>query len=708
MQHCNEPEKEMEEALRIGVYICHCGNNISRIIDIKEVVEFSRSLPFVVVVRDYPYMCSYQGQKIIEDDIKNYCLNRIVVAACSPRIHEQTFRACCENAGLNPFLFEQANIREQCSWVHDDREKATEKAKSIVRGAVARSSLLEPLEENEVPVYKSALVLGGGIAGITASLELAEMGFNVYLVEREPSIGGNMARLDKTFPTLDCSACILTPKMSEIENHKRIKLMTNAEIENVDGYIGNFHVRIRVKSRFISEEKCRGCISECEEHCPVYARSEFESGMKLRKAIYVPFPQAVPLVARIDEEICIGCRLCEMACPFDAVDFFRNDDIVYVNVGAIIVATGFKPYDASKEKKYGYKKFKNVITALEFERLSSASGPTGGKIVINGKEPKDVVFISCVGSRQRDGNKYCSRVCCMFTAKHAFIVKERIPDARVTVVYTDVRAYGDGFEEFYQRVRQQGVLYVRRELDDPIEVIAADAAEEADEADAAKEAEENSPATACDCGNDEDRENDREPVREDGKNEKAAEKLIVRFRSSSGFHEIPADLVVLATGLEPSEDAGRIADMLHIQRSSDGFFMEAHPKLRPVNTLTEGIFIAGCCQSPKDISESVAQASAAASKCAELLSGSIIKSPEIAAVDAHACAGCGICVSVCPFGALRISPAGKAYPVRECTVLVDEITCKGCGSCAAACPAGAITVNNHKNRQILAQIDALC
>ena len=385
------PHKRAKDA-RIGVYICHCGSNIAGVVDVKEVVDFAYSLPNVIIARDYEYMCSKSGQEIIKKDIKDLKLNKIVVAACSPHMHEHTFRACCASEGLK--CVEIANIREQCSWVHADRKEATEKAKTLVRSAVFRVALLEPLSASKRAVVPRALVLGGGIAGITASLELANMGFHVYLVEKSTSIGGHMAQLDKTFPTLDCSACILTPKMSEIEHNENIELFTNAEVEHVEGSVGDFTARIRVRSRFVSATKCRGCISECAEHCPVEVESEFDVGKGKRKAIFIAFPQAVPLVATIDPRKCIGCRLCELACEFEAVDFYEKDKVFDVNVGAIIVATGFKLFDARKEPKYGYGKFKEVLTALEFERLSNASGPTGGKIVVNGREPKRVVFIS--------------------------------------------------------------------------------------------------------------------------------------------------------------------------------------------------------------------------------------------------------------------------------------------------------------------------
>ncbi len=651
------PHKRAKDA-RIGVYICHCGSNIAGVVDVKEVVDFACSLPNVIIARDYEYMCSKSGQEIIKKDIKDLKLNKIVVAACSPHMHEHTFRACCASEGLK--CVEIANIREQCSWVHTARKDATEKAKALVRSAVFRVALLEPLSASKRAVVPRALVLGGGIAGITASLELANMGFHVYLVEKEPSIGGHMAQLDKTFPTLDCSACILTPKMSEIEHNENIELFTNAEVEHVEGSVGDFTARIRVRSRFVSATKCRGCISECAEHCPVEVESEFDVGKGKRKAIFIAFPQAVPLVATIDPRKCIGCRLCELACEFEAVDFYEKDKVFDVNVGAIIVATGFKLFDARKEPKYGYGKFKEVLTALEFERLSNASGPTGGKIIVNGGEPKRIVFISCVGSRSEE-RPYCSRICCMYIMKQAHIVKEKIPDADITVLYTDVRAYGKGYEEFYEKVRSE-VSYVRRELDEPIEVI-----------------------------------------KQDGS-------VVVRAVCEGKRREFPADIVVLATAVVPREDAISLARMLKITQSADKFFLEAHPKLRPVETLTEGIFIAGCCQSPKDIPDTVAQASAAASMACSLLTKEYLEiEPIVAVVDERKCIGCASCIAVCPFNAIEMRDIEERLgeiTLKTRKSFVNPVLCKGCGACISECPVGALNQQHFTSEQINAMIPA--
>jgi len=637
---------------RIGVYICHCGSNIAGTVDVKDVRAYAESLPNVIIARDYPYLCSEQGQELIKNDILDLKLDAVVVAACSPRMHEHTFRRAIRDAGMNPYCMEQANIREQCSWVHT--KGATAKAKEIVRSAVFRVALLEPLEEKEVSVLPSALVLGGGIAGIQAALDIANAGFKVYLVEKSPSIGGHMAQLDKTFPTLDCAACILTPKMSEIEHHENIELLTYSEVESVEGFVGNFKVKVRRKARFVDEEKCTGC-GLCAEACRLSGKipDEFNAGMKKRSAIYIPFPQAVPSVYVVDADNCLmltkgkcGKRpRCVEVCPTNAIDFSQKDEIIEFSVGTIIVATGFDVY---KPHDYGYGKFKEVITSLELERLMNASGPTGGKIIVNGREPKRVVFISCVGSRSEE-RPYCSRICCMYIMKQAHLIKEKIPDADITVLYTDVRAYGKGYEEFYQRVRSE-VNYVRRELNEPIEVF------------------------------------------REGENG-----VVVRAVCEGFATELRADLVVLATAVIPRGDAARLARMLKLGRKSSGFFLEAHPKLRPVETLTEGIFIAGCCQSPKDIQDTVAQASAAASAALKLLfAGKCGIEATTAVLDERKCISCGICVASCPFGA--ISLADKR---------IEEVLCKGCGSCVATCPTGAIEALHFKNEQIAVQIKNL-
>lgn len=662
----------MTEKPKLGVYICHCGINIAATVDVEAVTEFAQSLPNVVVARNYSYMCSDPGQLLIKDDIKESGLNRVVVASCSPRMHEPTFRKALQEAGLNPYYLEMANIREQDSWVHQDREEATTKAKELIAAAVAKVRLLEPLTPREVDAEPAALIIGAGIAGIQAALDIADAGFKVYLVEQSPSVGGRMAQLDKTFPTLDCSACILTPKMVDVANHPNIDLLAYSEVEEVSGFVGNFDVKVRKKARYVDVNKCTGC-GDCAESCRVAGRfpNEFDEGMGKRGAIYLPFPQAVPAKYTIDPEKCLFLTRgkcgkspkCVDACRPGAIDFEQKDEIVTFKVGAIIVATGFDVFDAAKKPEYGYTDFPNVITGLEMERLVSASGPTSGEILVNNGEeeivPKEIAFIQCVGSRDQSvGNEYCSRVCCMYTAKQAHLIKDKIPDAKVKVYYMDVRAFGKGFEEFYDRVRREGIRYVRG---NPSEIF------------------------------------------------KRGNKLIVKVEDTLTATplEDEFDLVVLAVGLEPRADDRKTIDLLRLSRSPDRFLMEAHPKLRPVDTASEGVFLAGCCQGPKDIPDTVAQAKgAAASALIPLARGKVSIDAQVANVIENTCRGCGFCVSICPYTAIELVEINRMGHMVE-VARVNEALCKGCGSCSAGCLSNSIQPKSFRDRQILPQIAAL-
>ncbi len=647
------------EERRLGVYICHCGVNIARTVDVESVAAAAASFPGVAVAKTYQYMCSDPGQNLIKADIEEHGLTGVVVAACSPRMHEPTFRAALSDAGVNAYMLEMANIREQCSWIHDDREDATAKAVDLVRAAVARAGRLDGLQEREIPVTPAALVIGGGIAGIQAALDIADAGYQVYLVEKEPSIGGHMAQLDKTFPTLDCSACILTPKMVDASRHPNIELMTYSEIEDISGYIGNFRVRVRQKARYVDVDACTAC-GDCVVVCPVTSPNEFDEGLATRKAIYQPFPQAVPAAFVLDMDECLGtnpiaCGRCLEACDKKCINYDDVDKIVELDVGTIVVATGMDVFDARQLSRLGYGIYDNVITGLEFERMVSAGGPIQGGVIklSDGTEPKSVVFIKCVGSRDETvGNEYCSRVCCMYTAKQAHLVREKLPRAELTIFYIDVRAFGKNYEEFYDRVRKENVVYRRGNVSEIY---------------------------------------------------KRGDKLVVRAEDTLIGEpvEVETDLVVLAVGLVPRPETNELAKMLKLSRSSDGFLMEAHPKLRPVDTSVEGVFVAGCCQGPKDIPDAVAQAKGAASSAMIPMSRGTVRVEALtAAVDEDICSGCRICVSVCPYDAL-------AYDERDDVSKVNEALCKGCGTCAAACPSSAITMSHFTAEQMLAQVVAL-
>jgi len=647
---------------RIGVYICHCGSNIAGTVDVEEVTEFARGLDAVVVARNYVFMCSDQGQEIIKSDIRDFGLNRVVVAACSPTVHELTFRRVLEEAGVNPYLFEMANIREHCSWVTEDRQMATEKAKALVSAAVKRVYYHQPLETRKVPLNPNTLVIGGGIAGIQAALEIANSGHKVYLVERSPSIGGHMIQLDKTFPTLDCSACILTPKMSDVGSHPYIELLTYSEVEQVSGYIGNFKVKISEKARYVDADKCNGC-GVCQEKCPWKVDSEFEAGMGKRKVIYTPFPQAVPNIPVIDREHCVyflkgTCRACEEFCEAKAIDFEQKDETIEVEVGSIILATGYDNFDPSVITQYGYGEFDNVITGLQFERLCNATGPTGGDIVLkDGSTPQSVAIVHCVGSRDKNYHEYCSRVCCMYALKYAHLIKEKT-NADIYQYYIDMRCFGKGYEEFYERLSEEGVNFIRGKVGE---------------------------------------------VTDQALSEEEKGKLVVVAEDTllGSIIRVPVDMVILCVAMEPQPDVEAIARLFNISRSADGFFLEKHPKLDPVATTTDGVFVAGCCQGPKDIPDTVAQASAAAARVLALISkGEVEIEATTAVIDERICSGCQLCPAICAYHAITFDK-GK----RVCQV--NEALCKGCGACVSSCPSEAITGKHFTTEQIVAEIEGI-
>jgi len=658
------------EEVKIGVYICHCGLNIAGTVDVEEVAKYAGTLPNVAVSRDYRYMCSDPGQDLIKNDIKELGINRVVVASCSPRMHELTFRRACQDAGLNPYLFEQANIREHCSWVHDDKTINTKKSKDLVRAAVKRVYYHEPLEVKEAPVNPNVLVVGGGIAGMQAALDIANGEHKVYLVEKDPSIGGHMIQLDRTFPTLDCSECILTPKMADVGHHAFIELLAYSEVEEVSGAIGQFKVKVRKKARYIDESKCVGC-GVCEEKCPWKVPSEFEMGLAMRKAIYIPFAQAIPNLATVDAEHCAyiqsdgkKCGACIKFCEAGAITaetlLNQTDQIVEFDVGSIIVATGYDQFDPSVIPQYGYKKYDNVLTGLELERLTCAAGPTGGKVLLkDGREPESVAIVHCVGSRDQNYHEYCSRVCCMYGLKYAHLVKE-LTTADVYEFYIDMRCFGEGYEEFYKHVSEMGVNFIRGKV-----------AKITDEAITEEER---------------------------GKLVAVAEDTLL-----GRMIRVPVDMVILCSALEARSDADKVASLFALNRRADGFFLERHVKLDPVATPTDGVFIAGCCEGPRDIPDTVAQAEATAAKALSLISkGTITLEAAISHVDETVCHGCGRCEEICTFHAPKVI-SKDGVMVSE----VNETLCKGCGACAVVCPTGAISIKHFTQEEILAQVGAL-
>ena len=674
---------------RIGVFVCWCGENIARTVDVERVAREAGHLQGVVHAESYKYMCSDPGQGLVKKAIKEKKLNGVVVAACSPRMHETTFRRACAEAGLNPYLCEMANIREHCSWVHDNREEATRKAFQIIRSLVEKVRRNQPMVPIYVPVTKKALVIGGGIAGIQAALDIANGGQDVILVEKDASIGGHMAQLSETFPTLDCSQCIMTPRMVEVAQHKRIKLYTWSEVESVSGYIGNFEVKIRKKARSVHLDRCTGC-GACTLVCPMKKlKSEFDVGLGTRTAIYTPFAQAVPNKPVIDRENCLRfrdarrkgikvteskvCGKCYETCPIapdKAVDYSIEDEIVTEKVGAIVVATGYDIVANDLYGEYGYGKYPDVINGLQFERLASASGPTTGAIKrpSDGKVPETVVFIQCVGSRDpAKGIEYCSKICCMYTAKHTMLYKHKVHHGKAYVFYIDIRAGGKDYEEFVRRaIEKDGAMYLRGRVS---RIFSRNG------------------------------------------------KLVVKGTDTlTGANvQIDADMVVLASAMTAKANIQALAQKLNIGYDKYGFLMEAHPKLRPVETNTAGIFLAGACQAPKDIPEAVAQASGAASKVLGLFSSEKLeREPVVARVNRalppvfSTCVGCWYCKTVCPYNAIE----EEEIKTRDGKLIkrvarVNEGLCTGCGLCAATCPSKSIDLQGFDNAQLFAAINAL-
>jgi heterodisulfide reductase subunit A len=661
-----QPEPKSNGTPKVGVYVCHCGINISAKVSIAAVVDFASTLPYVTVAREYKFMCSDPGQELIQQDLRDGLVDRVVVASCSPLMHEATFRRAMAAAGSNPFLFQMANIREHVSWVTRDKDAATTKTKALIAAAARRVTFHTPLERRQVPVHADVMVVGGGISGIHAALTMADAGKHVYLVERDPTIGGHMAQFDKTFPTLDCSACILTPKMSAVRSHPNITLWTYSEVVGVEGYVGNFKVKVKRKPRYVKEDLCVGCL-ECIEAC-VFKKGkvedEFNVGLSKRRPIYVPFPQATPLIVTIDKDSCLHFKtgkcgeICAEACERDAIDFTQTEEIKEVEVGSIILSTGFKTFDAGRISRYGYGKYENVYTSLEVERLVNAAGPTGGEVLLrSGGKPKSIGVVHCVGSRDAATNKYCSRVCCMYSLKLAHLIKERT-GAQVYNFYIDMRTPGKGYEEFYDRLLNEGVQFIRGRV--------------AEVTDWAMTPEEEG-------------------------------KLVIRAEDTlmGVVRRIPVDMVVLSVGLEPQADAEEVRRLFNISCSSEGWFLERHPKLAPVSTFTDGVFLAGACQGPKDIPDCVAQAGAAAAEALALIDrGHVEMEPNTAYITEELCSGCKTCVSMCPYTAI-------SYSTESGVSAINEALCKGCGTCVSACPSGAAQQHLYTDQQVYEEVEGV-
>ncbi len=648
---------EDSEEPRIGVFVCHCGHNIAGTVDVAKVANYAKDLPNVVKAEHYMFMCSKPGVQMVKDSIKELGVNRTVVASCSKNQHGRTFARAIAEEGINKHRHQQVNVREYCSWVHQkDKAKATEKALQLVEAGVNRARKLEDVETRRVQTTKAALVIGAGIAGLRASNDLAELGIPVFLVEKNSTIGGHMTQLNKTFPTLECPQCSISPLTNGVANHPLIELYTNAQIKNIEGSLGNFEVEIEIKPRYV-KDNCTSC-GECSLHCPVEVPSEWDKGMSMRNAIYKAYPQAIPATFVRDKKTCIECNTCINVCPVQAVDFSMQPETKTVKVGSIVVAVGYDEYDPTEVEPYHYGQdgYEDVITQLKLERMLSPTSLTNSEVLrpSDGKLPKSIVMIQCVGSRNEQvGNKYCTGVCCKFAIKNARIVKEMYPDTDVTVCYIDVRTPGLNFEEMYQSAQEVGVRFIRGR---PSEIV-------------------------------------KDPIT-------GELKVIVEDTLSMTPLQLNADMVVLSAAMVPPKGIGPLGSKLKVLRSKEGFLKEFHIKMNPTLSSKGGIFLAGTIQGPKDISETVAHAgSAAALAAAPLVKGYIEKEMLVPSIDYDLCVNCGICKTICAPAAIDIDENGRPT--------VNEIACRSCGMCMPSCPTNAIQLINFTDDQLYDEIIAV-
>jgi heterodisulfide reductase subunit A len=634
---------------KIGVWVCECGGNIGDIVETQRIVDaISDEVSYAQVER---YLCSKPSVDGIKKAVEDKGLDRVILACCTPKMHRANFLANLEEKGLNPAYLEMVNIREQCSWVHkNDHEGATIQALDLIRGAIARSRESTALESQKMKVTPEVLVIGGGVAGITTSLRLSEYGMKVHLVERRPSIGGHMIQYPKVFPTLDCSQCILTPKMSDVSQSRNIDLITYSEVKEIKGVPGDFTAKIWVKPRGVDPEKCIGC-GACNAVCPGKGPDEYNEGLATRKAIYRPFPQAVPSVYTIDYDSCLKCHACERACPAQAIDVDDPGKEMELKIGAIVLATGFELYDLSGLPQYGYGLYPNVVTSLEMERILDVNGPTGSQIIVpkTGKEVKTITYVLCAGSRDTEvGRPYCSRVCCLYSLKQAQLLRDRGLD--VNIHYIDIRSPGRRYEEFYRTTQEKGAMFIKGKVTEIVP------------------------------------NGDQVLVRSE---DMMLNKMI----------EYNSDLVVLAPPITTTEDTLKLAEELRVPIDEDQFVLERHPKLDPMSTKRDGIYAAGVVIGPKDIQSSTAEAEGAAMKVVNFLRGDRILEPNKAFLaDPEACTGCEECVKICP---------ERAISMENQKPVINGITCSGCGACIPSCPENALDQHGLTDDQLKSNIKGI-
>ncbi|HHE38257.1 MAG TPA: CoB--CoM heterodisulfide reductase iron-sulfur subunit A family protein [Candidatus Cloacimonetes bacterium] len=658
---------------RIGVFVCRCGPNIGDKIYVDSIVNDLKNIESVVTAKSHNLPCSKEGLEFIKDEIKKGELTRIVVAGCTPKMYEQKFMDTCEEAGINPFLFQMTNIREQVAWVTPDKALATEKARKLCLAAIKRVSLQEPIERKEIEVKPDVLVVGGGVAGLEATLTLTSKGRKiilveedesgetkpresaqfrkVYLVEKSPCIAGVCGKVEEVYQTMECAPCMLAPELQEVLQKENVETLTFSEVEEIVGSFGNFTVKIRRKARYVSEEACIGC-SACFEPCPVEIPNQLNGGLSDRKAIYIPYPGALPNVPVIDRLNCLHlngkeCNACEQACAFGAINFEDKDEVIERSVGAIVLAIGSKLVNPAQYPQFGFGKYDNVLSAIQLERLNASNGPTSGKVLLkNGQEPESIAFIYCVGRKEIG---YCSGICCMYMSAMAHHVKEKLPNVKIYSFYSDLCLPKKEDQKVFEKVLDKGVEFIRSD--------------------------------------------GTEYVDHDGK------KLIVKYKTESSLKSKAVDMVVLAPPIEPSNDIDKLAKLLDIPLDEHGFFEEEHILMKPFGAPLEGIFIAGTCQGPKDIGDSVSQGSAAAGKIlSRLMLGEKLElEPIVAEINEDICCGCNTCIGLCPFYAIH-------RDAEKNISIIDDTLCRGCGTCVAACPTGAAKAWNFTMEQISAEI----